>query len=53
MIGKKAFNVSVENALEHVLGFFLVNDVSERNFQKQRFDLIKVSFDTFGPIGPT
>ena len=34
VIGKKAINVSVESALDHVLGFFLVNDVSERDFQK-------------------
>ena len=32
VIGKKAINVSVESALDHVLGFFLVNDVSERDF---------------------
>ena len=54
MIGKKALNVSVENALEHVLGFFLVNDVSERNYQKNKgltWDKGK-GFDTFGPIGP-
>tara|TARA_Y100001970_G_C14206767_1_gene844541 strand:+ start:134 stop:982 length:849 start_codon:yes stop_codon:yes gene_type:complete len=54
VIGKKAINVSIENALEHVLGFFLVNDVSERNFQKNKgltWDKGK-GFDTFGPIGP-
>ena len=40
--------------MEHVLGFFLVNDVSERDFQKNRgltWDKGK-GFDTFGPIGP-
>tara|TARA_Y100001935_G_scaffold116114_1_gene96109 strand:+ start:118 stop:966 length:849 start_codon:yes stop_codon:yes gene_type:complete len=54
VIGKKAINVNIENALEHVLGFFLVNDVSERNFQKNKgltWDKGK-GFDTFGPIGP-
>tara|TARA_B100000282_G_scaffold222348_1_gene165464 strand:- start:551 stop:1399 length:849 start_codon:yes stop_codon:yes gene_type:complete len=54
VIGKKALNVSVENALDYVLGFFLVNDVSERNFQKNKgltWDKGK-GFDTFGPIGP-
>ena len=54
VIGKKAINVSIENALDHVLGFFLVNDVSERDFQKNRgltWDKGK-GFDTFGPIGP-
>ena len=54
VIGKKAINVSIEQALDHVLGFFLVNDVSERNFQKNKgltWDKGK-GFDTFGPIGP-
>ena len=54
VIGKKAINVSIEQALDHVLGFFLVNDVSERNFQKKKgltWDKGK-GFDTFGPIGP-
>ncbi len=54
VIGKKAINVDVDQALDHVLGFFLVNDVSERNFQKNKgltWDKGK-GFDTFGPIGP-
>ena len=54
VIGKKASYVSEEEALDHVLGFFLVNDVSERNFQKNKgltWDKGK-GFDTFGPIGP-
>ena len=54
VIGKKAINVSVDKAMDHVLGFFLVNDVSERNFQKNKgltWDKGK-GFDTFGPIGP-
>ena len=53
VIGKKATYVSEDNALDHVLGF-LVNDVSERNFQKNKgltWDKGK-GFDTFGPIGP-
>ena len=54
VIGKKAINVSVDKAVDHVLGFFLVNDVSERNYQKNKgltWDKGK-GFDTFGPIGP-
>ena len=54
VIGKKAINVSIDKALDYVLGFFLVNDVSERNFQKKKgltWDKGK-GFDTFGPIGP-
>ena len=54
VIGNKALYVSEEKALDHVLGFFLVNDVSERHFQKNKgltWDKGK-GFDTFGPIGP-
>ena len=54
VIGKKATNVSADKALDHVLGFFLVNDLSERDFQKNKgltWDKGK-GFDTFGPIGP-
>ena len=54
VIGKKALYVSEEKALDHILGFFLVNDISERHFQKNKgltWDKGK-GFDTFGPIGP-
>jgi len=54
VIGKKTQYVSEKNALEHVFGFFLANDISERNFQKNKgltWDKGK-GFDTFGPIGP-
>ena len=54
VIGTKAQYVSVERALDHVAGFCLINDVSERNFQLERggqWDKGK-SFDTFGPVGP-
>ena len=54
VIGKKCSYVSEKEAMNYVLGFFLVNDVSERNFQKNKggsWDKGK-GFDTFGPIGP-
>jgi len=54
VIGKKALYVNEKEALDHVLGFFLVNDITERNFQKNKgltWDKGK-GFDTFGPIGP-
>mgnify|MGYP001309941612 FL=1 len=54
VIGKKASYVSEAEAMNYVLGFFLVNDVSEREFQKNKgltWDKGK-GFDTFGPIGP-
>ena len=54
VIGKKTKYVKEKNALDYVLGFFLVTDVSEREFQKNKgltWDKGK-GFDTFGPIGP-
>lgn len=54
VIGSKAQYVSVENALDHVVGYCLINDVSERHYQLERggqWDKGK-GFDTFGPVGP-
>ena len=54
VIGKRAKYVDIKKALDYVLGFFLVTDVSEREFQKNKgltWDKGK-GFDTFGPIGP-
>ncbi|MBI3370328.1 MAG: fumarylacetoacetate hydrolase family protein [Betaproteobacteria bacterium] len=55
VIGTKAQYVSEEKALEHVAGYCVVNDVSERDFQVGRpggqWDKGK-GCDTFGPIGP-
>lgn len=54
VIGKKASYVSEENAMEHVAGYCLHNDVSERAFQLERggtWDKGK-GCDTFAPIGP-
>ena len=54
VIGTAAKYVSVENALDHVAGYCLVNDVSERHFQtKLSGQWTKgKSCDTFGPTGP-
>lgn len=53
IIGKAAKNVSVENALDYVFGYTIVNDVSARNVQRrhQQWYLGK-SLDGFTPIGP-
>jgi ureidoglycolate lyase len=54
VIGKEARYVEVEDAMDHIAGYCLVNDVSERHFQIERggtWDKGKGS-DTFGPIGP-
>jgi 2,4-diketo-3-deoxy-L-fuconate hydrolase len=54
VIGKKASYVDEANALEHVAGYVLHNDYSERTFQLERGgQWVKgKSCDTFAPIGP-
>jgi 2,4-diketo-3-deoxy-L-fuconate hydrolase len=54
VIGKKASYVSEENALDHIAGYVLHNDYSEREFQLERNgQWVKgKSCDTFAPIGP-
>ena len=54
VIGTLARHVSQKDALGHVAGYCIVNDVSEREFQIERggtWDKGK-GCDTFGPIGP-
>ncbi|WP_436640827.1 fumarylacetoacetate hydrolase family protein [Microbaculum sp. FT89] len=54
VIGKTAKYVSEAEALDHVAGYCLVHDVSERAFQAERAGQWTKgkSCDTFGPIGP-
>jgi 2-keto-4-pentenoate hydratase/2-oxohepta-3-ene-1,7-dioic acid hydratase in catechol pathway len=54
VIGKAAKYVDEAQALEHVAGYCIVNDVSERSFQIERSGQWTKgkSADTFGPIGP-
>ncbi|MCZ0813399.1 MAG: fumarylacetoacetate hydrolase family protein [Pseudomonadota bacterium] len=54
VIGKMAKYVSEADALDHVAGYCIVNDVSERTFQAKRSGQWTKgkSCDTFGPIGP-
>jgi 2-keto-4-pentenoate hydratase/2-oxohepta-3-ene-1,7-dioic acid hydratase in catechol pathway len=54
VIGKKASYVTEADALNHVAGYVLHNDVSERAFQLERSgQWVKgKSCDTFAPIGP-
>jgi 2-keto-4-pentenoate hydratase/2-oxohepta-3-ene-1,7-dioic acid hydratase in catechol pathway len=54
VIGKRARYVEQSQALDYVAGYVLVNDVSERAFQKElgsQWDKGK-GCDTFGPVGP-
>lgn len=54
VIGKQAKYVREEDALSHVAGYCVVNDLSERSFQLEGTgQWVKgKSADTFGPIGP-
>ncbi|RYG09573.1 MAG: FAA hydrolase family protein [Chitinophagaceae bacterium] len=54
VIGKRASYVSEEDALNHVAGYVLHNDYSERAFQLERNgQWVKgKSCDTFAPLGP-
>jgi 2-keto-4-pentenoate hydratase/2-oxohepta-3-ene-1,7-dioic acid hydratase in catechol pathway len=54
VIGKPAKYVSESDALSHVAGYCVVNDVSERSFQLEGTgQWVKgKSADTFGPVGP-
>ena len=54
IIGTRAKYVSEADALNHVAGYCVCNDVSERNFQIERLGQWTKgkSHDTFGPLGP-
>ena len=54
VIGKSAKYVDEKDALDHVAGYCVINDLSEREYQLERSgQWIKgKSCDTFGPIGP-
>ena len=54
VIGRGAKYVSEAEALSHVAGYCIVNDVSERSFQIERSGQWTKgkSCDTFGPVGP-
>ena len=54
VIGKEARYVDEADAMDHVAGYCVINDISERHFQIERAgQWVKgKSADTFGPIGP-
>jgi 2-keto-4-pentenoate hydratase/2-oxohepta-3-ene-1,7-dioic acid hydratase in catechol pathway len=53
VLGTAARNVSIESALEHVFGYTIAEDISDRDLQKseKQFGRCK-SFDTYTPVGP-
>jgi len=53
VIGKKARNVSRENALDHVFGYSIGNDISQRDWQRSDRTMFRgKNCDTFKPFGP-
>ena len=54
VVGKEAKNISEKEAADHILGYCIVNDVSEREWQIEKLgQWVKgKSGDTFGPTGP-
>ncbi len=53
IIGKKARNVSTQEALEYVFGYTIINDVSARDLQFRDRQWVRAkSLDTFCPMGP-
>ena len=54
VIGKETKHISGKQAQDHILGYCLVNDISEREWQIEKMgQWVKgKSHDTYGPIGP-
>lgn len=54
VIGKRAYRVAEENALDYVAGYTVCNDVSARDLQSEKGDqwIRGKSLDTFCPLGP-
>ena len=54
VIGKETKNISEKDSANHILGYCLVNDLSEREWQIEKLgQWVKgKSHDTYGPIGP-
>jgi len=53
VIGKSGRNISVDDALDHVWGYTIINDITARDLQRQHSQwLIGKSQDTFCPMGP-
>jgi 2-keto-4-pentenoate hydratase/2-oxohepta-3-ene-1,7-dioic acid hydratase in catechol pathway len=54
VVGKRARNVDEKDALDHIAGYCICNDVSERSFQFDRNGqwMKGKSAETFGPLGP-
>lgn len=53
VIGKRASNVPIADAMSYISGYTAMNDVSDREAQSKDGQWVRAkSYDTFGPIGP-
>src|SRR3954467_14416301 len=53
VIGTRAKNVEVEQALDHVFGYTIGEDISDRDLQTSEKQFARAkSFDTYSPVGP-
>ena len=54
VIGKETKNISEKDSIDHIFGYCLVNDLSEREWQIEKMGQWTKgkSHDTYGPIGP-
>lgn len=55
MIGKKGYNIPESQSLDHVFGYTVAQDISARDWQKQKNGgqfLLGKAMDTFCPLGP-
>src|SRR5437764_10276617 len=53
VIGKRTKNVSFERALDHVFGYTIGEDISDRDLQSSEKQFARAkSFDTYSPVGP-
>lgn len=53
IIGRPAKNVAVDEAMEHVYGYTILNDISARDLQFEDGQWVKgKALDTFAPLGP-
>jgi 2-keto-4-pentenoate hydratase/2-oxohepta-3-ene-1,7-dioic acid hydratase in catechol pathway len=53
VIGARTKNVRVERALDHVFGYTVAEDISDRDLQSSEKQFARAkSFDTYSPIGP-
>jgi 2-keto-4-pentenoate hydratase/2-oxohepta-3-ene-1,7-dioic acid hydratase in catechol pathway len=53
LIGSATKNVSIERALDHVFGYTIGEDISDRDLQSSEKQFARAkSFDTYSPVGP-